>query len=72
MAHQERRSLLLWPHEWEALEGLAQEYETVPPCGPTAGQPSWRSLVKEIARGNLVIVGPYEESEPQDDWATWM
>ena len=50
---QERRSLLLWPEEWEKLDELAGEFGTCPPTGPKAGQPSWRSLVKEIARGAI-------------------
>jgi len=49
----ERRSLVLTPEEWAHLEALAAQFETCPPSGVTAGQPSWRSLVKELARGQL-------------------
>ena len=53
---QQARGLPLWPEEWANLERLAAEFGTVPPSGPNAGHPSWRSLVKEIARGNISLV----------------
>jgi hypothetical protein len=52
----ERRSLELTPQEWAHLEALAERFDTCPPSGVTAGQPSWRSLVKELARGQLTLV----------------
>lgn len=58
MSDLERRSLQLMPDDWQRLEQLAAEFGTTPPSGPTAGTPSWRSLVKEIARGDLVISRP--------------
>jgi hypothetical protein len=61
----ERRSLELAPDEWQALEGMAEIFGTCPPSGPTAGQPSWRSLIKEIARGAVVIVRP-QPAGPQE------
>jgi len=59
---QQARGLPLWPEEWANLEQLAAEFDTCPPSGPNAGHPSWRSLVKEIARGNISLV---RESEGQ-------
>ena len=52
---QVRRSLTLWPEEWASLEILAAEFGTCPPSGPGAGKPSWRSFVKEIARGSVAV-----------------
>jgi hypothetical protein len=76
---QVRRSLLLWPDEWEALAQLAQQFKTLAPTGPNAGQASWRSLVKEIARGNLVVAPRETLEKPQlgqrdrqqADWRQW-
>lgn len=45
-----RESLELWPNEWRALEQLARE------TGCTyRGAPSWRRLIKRIARGDLIV-----------------
>jgi hypothetical protein len=51
-----RKSLELPADEWAALEALAEQHNTCPPSGPTAGLPSWRSLLKAIARGELAVV----------------
>jgi hypothetical protein len=51
-----RKSLELPADEWAVLEALAEQHKTCPPSGPTAGQPSWRSLFKAIARGELAVV----------------
>jgi len=53
---QKARGLPLWDEEWANLERLAAEFDTVPPSGPNAGHPSWRSLIKLIARGNIGLV----------------
>lgn len=67
----ERRSTVMPPEDWAALESLAKKFEAYPPSGPTAprseqlaevrgpkeGQTSWRTLVKEIARYGAVIDG---------------
>jgi hypothetical protein len=58
----ERRSLELTAQEWAHLEALAERFNTCPPSGVTAGQPSWRSLIKEIARGYFALV-PLKEEE---------
>jgi hypothetical protein len=54
----ERRSLLLTPQEWQALETLAAKHDACPPSGVTAGQPSWRTLIKRIADGELMLSRP--------------
>ena len=51
----ERRSLVLTPEQWQALERLAVYLDTTAPTGPTAKQPSWRSLIKEIADNALTV-----------------
>jgi hypothetical protein len=51
-----RKSLELPADEWAVLEALAERFNTCPPSGPTAGRPSWRSLLKAIARGELAVV----------------
>lgn len=50
-----RRSLELTAEQWEALDRLAEEHQTLAPTGPTAGKPNWRSLIKEIAAGRLTL-----------------
>jgi hypothetical protein len=61
-----RESLTLMPEDWDRLEELAREHRTLAPTGPTAGQPSWRSLIKEIARGRFTLVTNPEETTPDD------
>ncbi|HUW15232.1 MAG TPA: hypothetical protein VM537_36295 [Anaerolineae bacterium] len=56
MKIKERRSLELSGNEWKHLEALARTFDTCPPSGPTAGHPSWRSLIKEVSRGELEII----------------
>jgi hypothetical protein len=51
-----RHSLQLLPEEWVHLQRLAEQHGTCPPTGPTAGRPSWRSLIKELARGRFALV----------------
>ena len=50
-----RRSLLLTPAQWAALERLAELLEARSQRGPTAGKPSWRVLVAMIADGILAV-----------------
>jgi hypothetical protein len=50
-----RKSLELTVEQWQVLEEIAAQLKTCPPSGPTAGQPSWRSLFKEVADRELVI-----------------
>lgn len=50
-----RRSLELTAEQWAALERIAADLGATAPTGPTAGQPSWRTLVKAITDGSLSI-----------------
>lgn len=61
-----RRSLPLMPDEWEHLEQLAEKHQALAPTGPTAGQPSWRSLIKELAQGQFTLTRKPEETIPHD------
>ena len=63
---QTRQSLTLMPEDWERLRELAREHQALAPAGPTTGQPSWRSLIKEIARGRFRLVETPEETTPDD------
>jgi len=51
-----QKPVALWPEEWAELDRLAAEFRCLAPSGPTAGEPSWRSLVKELARGRFRLV----------------
>jgi len=51
-----RKSLPLTQEEWENLEELAQKLQVLSPTGPSFGKPSWRSLIKAIANGDLLVV----------------
>lgn len=50
-----RKSLELTEKQWEVLELLAEKFNACPPSGPTAGSPSWRTLIKLIAAGDLNV-----------------
>lgn len=50
-----RESLILTPSEWQALSALAARFWTVPPAGPNTTEPSWRTLIKAIANGEIVL-----------------
>jgi len=50
-----RRSIKLSPDEWAHLHRLAAQLNATAPTGTTAGQPSWRSLIKEIAQGKIEL-----------------
>lgn len=45
----ERRSLELTPSQWASLIEIAAQTASLAPSGPTAGQASWRTLIKRIA-----------------------
>lgn len=47
--HFQRRSLELTPAQWAAMEAMAAANCSIAPNGPNAGQPSWRSFIKDIA-----------------------
>lgn len=41
--------------EWSALLEIAEQVEAYALTGSTAGQPSWRRMLKEIANGGLIV-----------------
>jgi hypothetical protein len=49
----ERRSLELTADQWRRLEALARQFQATAPTGPNAGEPSWRTLIKRIAEGQI-------------------
>lgn len=51
-----RKSLKLSTEEWENLKVLAEKYAILAPTGPTVGQSSWRTMMKEIAKGHIKII----------------
>lgn len=55
-----RRSLELTQEQWDHLDALAIDFETVAERGPNAKMPSWRALIGAIAAGNLVVSRPAE------------
>jgi len=50
-----RESLKLTAEEWAALERIAAQVSATATTGPTAGEPSWRRMLKEIATGELTV-----------------
>lgn len=60
-----RRSLELTADQWRQLETLAAELVANAPTGPNAGRPSWRSLIKLLADGELSITDERHD-EPID------
>ena len=51
----ERRSLQLTKEEWEKLEELAEKLNILAPTSANVGNPSWRSMIKAVAKGELVV-----------------
>lgn len=58
-----RKSLLLTPKEWASLEKVAAELGSTAPTGGSAGKPSWRTLIKNIADDALIVT----RKEPDHD-----
>ena len=50
-----RESIPLTPEQWAALERIAAETNSTADRGPTTGRPSWRSLLRRIADGELIV-----------------
>lgn len=50
-----RKSIKLSKELWQRLERIAAEVQALAPPGLRTGQPSWRTLLTEIARGNLTV-----------------
>ncbi len=51
----ERRSLQLTGEEWQKLEEMAEKLNILAPTSANVGNPSWRSMIKAVAKGDLVI-----------------
>lgn len=50
-----RRSLELTEAQWQQLEALAVATDSRAEKGPSKDQPSWRTLIRRIAEGELRI-----------------
>ena len=64
MTKRPNKSIPLSVREEETLTRLAAEHGSYSRTGPTAGMPSWRRLVADLARGEFVIRrrrGPAEQ-----------
>jgi len=57
-----RRSLELTEAQWQCLEQLAIATESKAEKGPTKGKPSWRTLMRRIAEGDIKIEVVYTSS----------
>ena len=55
----DQRSLKLTAQQWAVLESLAAQTGSAPPTGTNAGQPSWRTLIKRIADGDITLSPPH-------------
>lgn len=55
MSNRTNRSIPLSDREEEKLTVLAAEHGAYSKTGPTAGMPSWRRLVSEIATGEFML-----------------
>jgi len=51
-----RKSLELTPEQWRELDRIANSINAIASTGPTAGKPSWRSLIRLLADGHLRII----------------
>lgn len=61
----ERRSLELTAEQWQSLDQLAAQFGATAPTGPAAGQPSWRTLIKQIAGREIeLLTAPQPDGEP--------
>lgn len=50
-----RKSLELLPDQWEVLDELAAQYQSLAKAGPGHNRPSWRILIRQIACNQLTI-----------------
>ena len=48
--------LKLTDEQWEMLLQLAAATGSLAPTGTSAGQPSWRTLIKRIADGEFILL----------------
>jgi hypothetical protein len=51
-----RKSLVLTEEEWQKLQLLAENFDVCSPTGINVGNPSWRSLMKALANGELEVM----------------
>lgn len=65
-----RQSLALSPEQWAALDALAADLAGPAPKGRTAGSPSWRTLIRDIADGKLAVV-PADGVTGLSPWQGW-
>ncbi len=61
-----RKSMELTPEQWRRLDDLAAKLVAKAPTGPNAGRPSWRSLIKLLADGDLSITDERHDNEPDE------
>lgn len=50
-----RKSLELTAEQWRELERLAESVQAHAPTGSAAGKPSWRTLIRLLADGQITI-----------------
>lgn len=50
-----RKSLELTANQWQRLDELAAKLGATAPTGSNAGNPSWRTLIKELASNKFEI-----------------
>ena len=51
------------PDRWQRLEKIAAEVQATAPPGQKTGQPSWRTLIRQIADGELIISRKEQEHD---------
>lgn len=54
--------LKLTREQWQRLDVIAAELNATAPTGQHAKQPSWRTLIKEIANGTITLERKETES----------
>jgi hypothetical protein len=52
---QERRSTTLAPEDWQRLDDLAAATGSVATAGQTAGEPTWRALLRRVVRNDRLM-----------------
>jgi hypothetical protein len=50
-----RLSIPLMPEQWASLARVAEETNSTAGRGPTTGKPNWRTLLRRIADGELIV-----------------
>ena len=65
-----RKSIKLSADLWQKLESIAAEVQALAPPGQTTGQPSWRTLITEIAKGNLIVTRKEQDRDSDSNLST--